>query len=143
MLTMCSAFRFIADLCKIMRDSKHRTVTQTIHANLISWVCSVRQTTNVMNIPQCTQHTLYSVKFSSQYQISLKMDTACALLNENYQETSSVILSVNPKESLLEFLSRAFIKGSSERKNQQQIFLSLHISYELVLSLTGFLRNTG
>ena len=35
-LTMYTVFRVI-----IMWDSKHCTVTRTIHMNLISWVCSV------------------------------------------------------------------------------------------------------
>ena len=40
-------FLLIINLCKIMRDSKHRAITQTIHTNLISWVCSVTQATQL------------------------------------------------------------------------------------------------
>ena len=30
-LTMCTVFQLITNLCKIMWDSKHRAITQTIH----------------------------------------------------------------------------------------------------------------
>ena len=42
-LTMCSAFQLIINLCKIMRDSKHLAIIQTIHTNFISWVCFMAQ----------------------------------------------------------------------------------------------------
>ena len=42
-LTMFKVFLLIINLCTIMRDSKHCAITQTIHTNLISWVCSVSQ----------------------------------------------------------------------------------------------------
>ena len=45
MLTMCTAFLLIFNLCTIMRDSIHRAITQTIHTHLISWVCSVTRAT--------------------------------------------------------------------------------------------------
>ena len=32
---MCTVFRFVINLCKIMLDSKSRAITQTIHTNLV------------------------------------------------------------------------------------------------------------
>ena len=45
-----NAFWLITDLCKIMQDGKHVAITQTIHKNLISWVCSVIQAIFDLNI---------------------------------------------------------------------------------------------
>ena len=36
-------FQLTTYLFEIMQDSKHRAITQTIHRNLMSWVCSVTQ----------------------------------------------------------------------------------------------------
>ena len=36
-------FRLIISLCKIMQNTKDDAITQIIHTNLISWVCSVTQ----------------------------------------------------------------------------------------------------
>ena len=44
-LTMCTVFRIIMNLCKIMRDTEDCTITQTIHTNRIS--CSVTQAKGV------------------------------------------------------------------------------------------------
>ena len=49
MLTMCSVFLVIINLCKIARDNKHCLITETIHTNLTSRVCSVTQATQFEN----------------------------------------------------------------------------------------------
>ena len=42
-LTMCTVYWIIMNLCKIMQDTEHCAITQTIHTNHIWWVCSVKQ----------------------------------------------------------------------------------------------------
>ena len=38
-LCMYTVFRLMIDSCKIMRDSKSRAITQTIHTNLVGLLC--------------------------------------------------------------------------------------------------------
>ena len=38
-LTLCTDFLHMINLCIIMRDSKHRAITQTIHTNLVDLFC--------------------------------------------------------------------------------------------------------
>ena len=51
-------FWLITNLCKLRRDGKQRAVTQTIHTNLISCVCSVTQARKLEQISEITLENL-------------------------------------------------------------------------------------
>ena len=38
---MCTEFRLMVNLCKIIRDRKSRAITQTMHTNLVGLFCEV------------------------------------------------------------------------------------------------------
>ena len=50
---MCTVLLLIINLCTIMQDSKHRAIIQTIHTNVISWVCSVTQAVSPLIQVKC------------------------------------------------------------------------------------------
>ena len=58
-LTMYTHFLLIINFSTIMRDRKHRAITQTIHTNLISWVFSVMQAMFSSNLIQTHNRVVF------------------------------------------------------------------------------------
>ena len=115
---MCTVFRLMINLCKIMQDSKFRAITQTIHTNLLCLFCDAGYNDLVSSSIKCMFFTVgWLFMFPWQHIIETAlMRNGTIQLSNDVTVTMFLNQSLQTFEVFLEMISGTSVQNFSRRK---------------------------